>query len=150
MNPSKQFTDFDVATIRLEYAKGILDARKWADARKCSPETIRRIARGETYRHVGGQTAHHAWGGLTAAPAAPGAQPPTFQAPTGLPPLEAILADEPGADEAAASLARLQAALAAPNAEQVQAARAASLLDELQAGAQGSRSSSVGGSDELG
>ena len=33
---------------------------------------------------------------------------------------------------------------------QVQAARAASLLDELQAGAQGSRPSGVGGADELG
>mgnify|MGYP000399726134 CR=1 FL=1 len=145
MNPSKQFTDFDVATIRLEYAKGILDARKWADARKCSPETIRRIARGETYRHVGGQTVHHAWGGLTAAPAAP-----AFQAPQGLPPLEAILADEPDDKEAAASLARLQAALAAPSAEQAQAARAASLLDELRAGAQGGLPSDVDGAGKLG
>ena len=38
----------------------------------------------------------------------------------------------------------------AASADQVQAARATSLLDELQAGAQGSRPSDVNGVDELG
>lgn len=140
-NPKIQFKDFDIAAIRLEYAKGILDARRWADARQCSPETIRRIARGETYRHVGGQKQHHAWGGEATSPALPGCTPtkplPTFTQASQPAPLTAALPDEPDDAELAASFARLQAALEAPTAEEMQRARANALVDELRSSAEG-------------
>jgi hypothetical protein len=140
-NPKIQFTDFDIAAIRLEYAKGNLDKKAWADARLCSPETIARIARGDTYRHRGGQQQHHAWGGLPAGQGSAAPQrtptPPTFTQSSQPAPLTAALPDEPDDAALAASFARLQAALEAPTAEETQRARANALVDELRASAEG-------------
>ena len=143
MNPNAQFTALDVAEIRLQYARGTLNVKAWADARGCSIETVRRVARGDTYRQIGGQTTHHAWGGLTATSqelAVPLADTPgtprTFATPLGPTqpiPVGEILANEPTDEEAAASFARLQAALAQPTADEVQRERANALVDELRA-----------------
>lgn len=138
MNPKAQFTPLDVAEIRLQYARGTLNVRAWADARGCSIETVRRVARGDTYRQVGGQTAHHAWGGLTGAVSQglavgqQGSRAPTVPlGPTQPIPVGEILADEPTDEDAAASFARLQAALAAPTADEARRDLANALVDEL-------------------
>ena len=39
----------DVLAIREEYRQGLLSPMRWARAKGCSPETIRRAARGETH-----------------------------------------------------------------------------------------------------
>lgn len=50
---SVNFSPEDVIRIRREYEAGILQPRVLADLWRVSPETIRRVARGDTYRHVG-------------------------------------------------------------------------------------------------
>lgn len=50
---SANFPPETVLRIRREYAAGLLRPRDWADVWGVSPETIRKIARGDTYRHVG-------------------------------------------------------------------------------------------------
>lgn len=79
------FTPADIRLIRKQAADGTLSTREWAISRSCGVETIRRIARRETYGHIPD----------VAEPQAAGA--------------------EPSAGELAASLARLsQAAQALP------------------------------------
>lgn len=153
--PAPQFSDAEVLEIRHQHARGRLDVRTWADTKMCSIETIRRIARGDTYRHLAGVKAHPSYGGLHAASPAglrpavgrqtPLAHPQTapastaaaFVAPASLPGLDALLAgDEPADEEAQASLARLQAALAQPVPGDAQASAAVRLLDELQSRAE--------------
>jgi hypothetical protein len=46
------FSDANVRRIRGEAAAGTLNPSRWADAHGCSIETIRRVARRESYRHV--------------------------------------------------------------------------------------------------
>jgi hypothetical protein len=46
------FSAADVLRIRLEAEEGRLSVRSWADAKGVTPETIRKIARGDTYRYV--------------------------------------------------------------------------------------------------
>ena len=79
-------TPQQVLQIRAEFASGTLDTRAWAAALDVSLETIRRIGRGDTYRHVG----------RVKMPAA------TSQSP------RAPSAPEPTEEEIAASLASLQ------------------------------------------
>lgn len=143
--PAPQFSDAEVLEIRHQHARGRLDVRTWADTKLCSIETIRRIARGDTYRHVAGVKAHPSYGGLHAAgpaglrPAvgsqplqvAPASSAQAFVAPASLPSLDSLVED-PADDEAAASLLRLQQALAVPVPGDAQASAAQSLLDELQ------------------
>ncbi len=42
----------EAAAIRREFLAGHLNVRAWADLLDCSLETVRRIARGDTYRAV--------------------------------------------------------------------------------------------------
>lgn len=137
--PAPQFSDAEVLTIRFQHSRGRLDVRMWADMKLCSIETVRRIARGDTYRHVAGVKAHPNFGGL----AGPTGQGPAVGSQASLaarfdPPEPAPLAntlgmaDEPDEAEAAASFARLQASLAMPVPGDEQASRASELLDELQ------------------
>lgn len=49
---SADFSPADIRLIRSQAADGLLNVRAWADARKCGLETIRRIARRDTYRDV--------------------------------------------------------------------------------------------------
>lgn len=108
-----RFTPQAVLEIRQQFAARTLNVRAWAETYRVSLETIRRIARGDTYRDLpeaGGR------------PTSPPALAPT-SGPV-LPPLRA--ADEPDPEAIAASFARLAAAQAArpPDAQ--------ALLDELQ------------------
>lgn len=143
--PAPQFTPAEVLEIRHQHAHGVLDVRMWADVKLCSIETIRRIARGDTYRHTAGIKAHPAFGGLqghsSASPRpAVGRQPaldPTFQPPATAP--LGSLIEEPDGDEAQASFARLQAALALPVPGDEVASAAVALLDELQAAGEAQR-----------
>lgn len=107
------FSPADVRLIRQHYAAGTLSTREWAAARGCGVETIRRIARRETYGQVPDEIG-------AAQPAHAGGSPaPSHNAP------------EPSEDELAASLARLtQAAQAMPP----QRAEVNQLLDDLAAG----------------
>jgi hypothetical protein len=41
-----------ICQIRADWLNGTLDSRKWADEVGCSPETIRKIGRRETYEWV--------------------------------------------------------------------------------------------------
>lgn len=132
MNPQAIFTPAEVQTIRAQYAARTLDVRMWADSKRCGLETVRRIARGDTYRHAGGPAVHHRFGGMQAAPT----QVPQ---PDG----------EVDEAELAASFARLQAAMLKPTPEDAQSALATSLLDELQGGA-GFVESSPSGNTKLG
>lgn len=133
--PSPQFTPGEVLEIRHQQAHGTLDVRAWADVKLCSLETVRRVARGDTYRHAQGVKAHPSYGGQQghANPAraalAAGFNPPPVSPLSAIPGLPG---DEPGEEEAGASFARLQAALAMPVPGDAQASQAASLLDELQ------------------
>ena len=115
------FSPADVLAIRAQHREGKLSPQAWADARGCAPETVRRIARGETYRQVGrevgGQLPSQAAGGATSSAAGdPG---------------------EPDDEDLAASLARLHASLAKPDLETERVKRAAELLAEIQGKAQG-------------
>lgn len=73
------FSPADIRLIREQADSGTLSTREWAQARGCGVETIRRIARRETYGHIS-------------------------DAPEALPP-----GGEPPQEELAASLARLSA-----------------------------------------
>lgn len=100
-----RFPAHAVAQIRKLHRSGMLNVRAWAQAYNVSLETVRRIARGDTYRD-----------GLV--PQSPDSQVIPPQAPP---------QDEPDREALAASFARLaaaQAATAAPPAAQ-------DLLDEL-------------------
>lgn len=137
--PAPEFTDAEVLEIRHQQSRGTLDVRVWADTKMCSIETVRRVARGDTYRHVAGVKAHPSYGGLHAAGFRPavGHQSPVvpaapFIAPASLPDL-AEVADDASEAAIAASFARLQAELALPVPGNPQASAAVSLLDELQA-----------------
>ena len=112
---SPRFTPQAVLEIRAQHAARTLDVRAWAETYRVSLETIRRIARGDTYREL-----------LPAGPVIPPSQP--THGPVVAPPPQA--ADEPDAAALAASFARLAAAQAArpPDAQ--------ALLDELQGRAQ--------------
>ena len=143
--PAPQFTPAEVLEIRHQHAHGVLDVRMWADVKLCSIETVRRVARGDTYRHVAGIKAHPVFGGLQGQSPASGQRPPvqqpaltSFVPPASLPNL-ADLASEPDGDEAQASLARLQSALAEPVPGDPQASAAVRLLDELQAAGEAQR-----------
>ena len=46
------FTAEEVLRIREQHANGTLSVRSWGDIKQCSLETIRKICRFETYRHV--------------------------------------------------------------------------------------------------
>lgn len=131
--PAPQFTPAEVAEIRHQQARGRLDVRVWADTKRCSIETVRRVARGDTYRHMSGQTAHPSFGGLQAGASLPSARPVEFTPPGPLLPIDSILPGEDEDAEAAASFARLQASLAMPVPGDPQASQATTLLDELQA-----------------
>ena len=145
--PAPQFTPAEVLEIRHQHAHGVLDVRMWADVKLCSIETVRRVARGDTYRHVAGIKAHPVFGGLQGqSPAglrpAVGSQSPRTLDPSFVPPATqplATLVEEPDGDEAQASLARLQSALAEPIPGDPQASAAARLLDELQAAGEAQR-----------
>lgn len=139
--PSPQFTPGEVLEIRYQQAQGTLDCRAWADIKLCSVETVRRVARGDTYRHAAGVKAHPSYGGLQgyASHASPGSGKTHALAasfvPRETPPLASLPGlpgDEPDEAEAAASLARLQTSLAMPVPGDAQASAAVSLLDELQ------------------
>jgi len=107
-----RFTPQAVAEIRAQHATRTLDVRAWATAYGVSLETVRRIARGDTYR----------------APASgPVLLPPQQPAATGpvIPPVGDPLVGEPDDQELAASFARL-AALQREQPPKVEA-----LLDEL-------------------
>jgi len=146
--PAPQFTPAEVLEIRHQNAHGQLDVRVWADVKLCSIETIRRIARGDTYRHLPGVKAHPAFGGLTGQSPIPrvhpGMAPYSNFTPPATQPL-ATLVEEPDGDEAQASLARLQASLAEPVPGDPQASAAARLLDELQAAGEAQRPQAVPG-----
>ncbi len=104
------FSPADVRAIRQHYAAGTLNVRGWADSRRCGLETIRRIARRDTYREVPDEL------GASPPPGAVGHPAPSTSAA------------EPSQEELAASLARLtQAAQAMPP----QRAEVNSILDEL-------------------
>ena len=110
------FSPADVRAIRQHYAAGTLDVRAWADSRRCGLETIRRIARRDTYREVPDELGQPANAGGTPAPLAP--------------------TNEPSEADLAASLARLtQAAQAMPP----QRAEVNALLDELARGKEAPR-----------
>ena len=49
----KLFTPQVVGKIRAEWDAGTINVRAWADEFQCSPETIRKVGRRDTYRHVG-------------------------------------------------------------------------------------------------
>ena len=144
--PSPQFTPGEVLEIRHQQAQGTLDCRAWADVKLCSVETVRRVARGDTYRHAAGVKAHPSYGGLqspAARPPAARALAPSFNPPPVPPLTDLALADEPDEEEAAASLARLQANLAMPVPGDAQASAAVSLLDELQGKGESARPASA-------
>ena len=46
------FSPADIRLIRAQALAGTLDVRGWADSRRCGLETIRRIARRDTYRDI--------------------------------------------------------------------------------------------------
>lgn len=108
---SPRFTPQAVLEIRQQFAARTLNVRAWAETYRVSLETIRRIARGDTYREL-----------LPSGPVIPPSQP--MHGPVTPPPPQG--GDEPDAAALAASFARLAAAQAArpPDAQ--------ALLDELQ------------------
>jgi len=107
------FSINDVFEIRRLAALDQLDVRAWANARDVSLETVRRIARGDTYRHI-----KH------------GPPPAQQDADTPMPrpkPAGPALAAEPDDEEVAASLERLaQATKAIPQPREVD-----QMLDDL-------------------
>ena len=117
-----RFTPQAVAEIRAQYAARTLNVRAWAQAYNVSLETVRRIARGDTYRDE-----LEARGSALGPAAMPqGVLPPGSGLGPVIPPAAATPADaEPDPEALAASFARLQAATAEvpPRAE--------ALLDEM-------------------
>lgn len=70
-------TPQQVLAIRAEWDARTINVRLWADALKCSPETIRKVGRRDTYRDVaeGPSPAHQsAWNPPPATLAAPAGQ----------------------------------------------------------------------------
>lgn len=116
-----RFTPQAVAEIRAQYAARTLNVRAWAQAYNVSLETVRRIARGDTYRDE--PEARGSALGNAATP--PGVLPPGSGLGPVIPPASAPAEVEPDAEALAASFARLQAATAdvPPRAE--------ALLDEM-------------------
>lgn len=106
-----RFTAQAVAEIRAQYAARTLSVRAWAQAYNVSLETIRRIARGDTYRDE--------------SPGVATVLPPGSGLGAVLPPPATLADGEPDPEALAASFARLQAATAdvPPRAE--------ALLDEM-------------------
>lgn len=51
------FTTGQILKIRYEWDAGIIDCRAWADALRVSPETIRRVGRRDTHRHLATENA---------------------------------------------------------------------------------------------
>lgn len=106
------FSPADIRLIRQQAAAGTLSTREWAAVRGCGVETIRRIARRETYGQVPDELG-------SPPPGAVGTPAHPSQGP------------EPSEDELAASLAKLsQAAREMPP----QRAEVNALLDDLAAG----------------
>ena len=126
MSRGVAFSPADVLAIRAQHREGKLSPQAWADARGCAPETVRRIARGETYRQVGREVGGQlpSQGGMA-------------QAPGGAASSAAGDPGEPDDEDLAASLARLHASLAKPDLETERVKRAAELLAEIQGKAQG-------------
>lgn len=52
VNREMLFSAAEVLRIRAEWDSGAIRVRAWADAKGCSPETIRKIGRRDTYRQV--------------------------------------------------------------------------------------------------
>jgi hypothetical protein len=103
-------TPQQIVEIRHLHDQGTLNVRAWAEQLDCGTETIRRIARRETYRSIKS--------GQDAAPRERGqAYHPT----------SAPMVGEPTEEEIAASLARMQAVFTSTPT----AAEADSLLNEL-------------------
>jgi hypothetical protein len=103
---SQPIPEHIVLRIRAEWDARSIDTRAWANALNMNPETIRRIGRRDTYRHVGRENS-------TAILAPLGVVNRGFNSPS----------DEPDEAEIAASLARLQ--------ERMEAARAEPKVDDL-------------------
>lgn len=103
------FSPLDVVEIRRQWDNGTISVRKWADTYGCSPETVRKIGRRDTYRTIGadGPAASRdstSTGGSTAvlsqaAPWTPGQPFPKGDS-------------EPTAEEQAASLSRVMGMVA--------------------------------------
>ena len=105
-----RFPPHAVEQIRMLHKRGMLNVRAWAQAYNVSLETVRRIARGDTYR--GSDLAPLA----SSAQVIPPAQPPA-------------LGGEPDLGDLEASFARLRAA----HAEAQEPPPAQDLLDEMMA-----------------
>lgn len=110
-----------VAQIRSLHSRGMLNVRAWAQAYNVSLETVRRIARGDTYRS--------------------GNEPQLPHAQV-IPPREPPQSGEPDAQALAASFARLAAANAAAAGPPV----VQDLLDELMAKGRSQQPGLPGGS----
>ena len=112
------FSPQDVVEIRRLWDDGSINVRKWADTYGCSPETVRKIGRRDTYRTVGVRAAP----GASYGPAASrDSTPPAI----GLPGQPFPKGDpEPTEEELAASASRLAARVADEKA-------ADRMLDEL-------------------
>ena len=111
------FSPADIRLIRQQAAAGTLSTREWAAVRGCGVETIRRIARRETYGQVPDELG-------SPPPGAVGTPAHPSQGP------------EPSEDELAASLARLTAAA---QALPPQRAEVNDLLDQMAAGKEAPR-----------
>lgn len=127
------FTVADVDEIRRQAAEYILDVRAWANARGVSLETIRRIARGDTYRNP--EATAQPTGGFAPPLSDQRGPAPTLAEPLpGGPrqlaqPLPASRPTlEPSPEELAASLRRLADASGPPQPREVN-----HILDELEA-----------------
>ena len=126
---SSPFNAADIDEIRRQATERILNVRAWADARGVSLETIRRIARGDTYRNP--NTATPARGFAEPLPGGPRRLADPL--PGGIRQLAEPLQDtrpslEPSSDEIAASLRRLADASGPPQPREVN-----HILDELEA-----------------
>lgn len=116
-----RFTPQAVAEIRAQYAARTLNVRAWAQAYNVSLETVRRIARGDTYR----DEPEARGSALGTATMPQEVLPPGSGLGPVLPPASVATDAEPDPEALAASFARLQAATAdvPPRAE--------ALLDEM-------------------
>ena len=114
------FSPADVDEIRRQAFERILDVRAWATARRVSMETVRRVARGDTYRNP--EDAVPAGSLAAPLPSEAGIAPRQFAQP--LPVSRPSL--EPSPEELAASLRRLGEAVAPPKPVE-----AAGLIDEM-------------------
>lgn len=129
------FNTADIDEIRRQATERILNVRAWADARGVSLETIRRIARGDTYRDPSSAQPQHGFaqplpGGprRLAEPLPGGPRLPAQPLPDSRPSLE------PTSEELAASLKRLADASGPPQPREVN-----QLINELTAKARADR-----------